>query len=680
LEISGLTKLEDLVLRIDSALRDEDLVCLKTLENLKVLVIGGGITSSMVTDAGIAYLKDLPDVRELYCRSPYLTDKSLSYLSKMKSLRSLMVTGQFTDEGLSYLEELKDLSRLDIRSANKFTPAALRRLRRNLPNLQILEVGERVGESRDKQRTRQPTKEDKNNPSPASADATDEPESGQLIKGEVEPRSGEPREQLQDVPARRKTVYLRGSAGSNTKKAFKFNSKARLRVSVHHSKAPYHQEIGLTPAAEPLEIPADRMSWGIALISENHTRDLRNLVRELNTQQEFDDFPGLWINCYGTDSDLEQVAKLTRLKSLDVMFCEGITDTGLAHIRNMRQLEELHLPSRTTDAGLAHVAKLSKLWYLDMQWCDQITDKGLAHLAKLTNLKHLWVRSIPITDTGLRHIANLRQLQCLALEGGAGITDEGLAHISKLENLSALWLSDCDNITDAGLAHIAKLKELSSLDLSGKITDAGLAHIAELPSLRTLNLGKHGTMSDEMARKLKAAIPALQIERISKSPTECCSFKDTLTFDKSFPVDQTTRTGFHRESYAEEGKWMREPRSSLGGASLNVKSIRFNKTWFGKTVTGKIEFGTEGSSVGPAPQWELRVRLLDAEGKVLVEGTSTIDTAKPREQWENVVSLGRWRGDVTKATSFDLLLAPLSEEDTSDPLRVRAQAPAHAEP
>jgi hypothetical protein len=430
------------------------------------------------------------------------------------------------------------------------------------------------------------------------------------------------------------------------------------------------RSIGVTPAAKPLEIPADRASWQIALISENHTRDLRKLVRELNTQQEFDDFPGLWINYYGTDSDLEQVAKLTKLKRLDVMSCKEITDTGLAHIRNMTQLEELHLPSGTTDAGLAHVAKLTKLWYLDLQFCDQITDKGLAHVAKLTKLKWLQLHSTHITDAGLRHIANLSRLSSLLLGGGGGITDAGLAHISKLNNLTGLWLSDCDNITDDGLAHIARMKKLGSLTLSGKITDAGLAHIAESPSLRRLNLGKHGTISDEMARKLTAAIPGLQIERAARDPTEYSSFKGALAFDKSFSIDKNAPTRFR---YTEEGKWVprKDPRWA-GGVSLSVQSIRFHKTWLSQKLTATVKFG--GSS--ETGRFQLTVRLLDGEGKVLVEGTDRIDIAEPRGQWQDVVSLGRWRGDVAKATTFDLLLAPLSEEDTSDPPRVPAQAPA----
>jgi len=164
LDISGLTKLEEFRLTTNfrpsrnklafDPVRDEDLACLAKLKNLRKLVIGGGVRSATVTDAGIAYLKDLPNMRELYCRSPYLTDKSISYVANMKTLRSLSLIGSFTDEGLGYLEELKELLRLKIYSANKFSPAALRRLRKALPNIQTFEVQNEEADRRRRGRPR----------------------------------------------------------------------------------------------------------------------------------------------------------------------------------------------------------------------------------------------------------------------------------------------------------------------------------------------------------------------------------------------------------------------------------------------------------------------------------------------------------------------------------------------
>jgi Leucine-rich repeat (LRR) protein len=139
LDISGLTELEDLRLNVDAPLCDNDLACVKKLKNLRLLRIGrkGG---HAFTDAGIAHLKDLPNIRELHCHSPYLTDKSLSYLANMKTLNFLTIIGNFTDKGLGHLEGLKSLRSLSINAENDFGPAALARLRKELSNLQTFRV------------------------------------------------------------------------------------------------------------------------------------------------------------------------------------------------------------------------------------------------------------------------------------------------------------------------------------------------------------------------------------------------------------------------------------------------------------------------------------------------------------------------------------------------------------
>ena len=138
LDISGLSKLQKLRLTLshkgNGFVRDEDMACLKKLKHLRRLVFGD-ISSSVITDAGIAYLKDLPDMRFLFCGSPYLTDKSLCYLANMKTLESLTIAGNFTDDGLCYLEHLTALHHLKIYSANNFNPAALEKLKEKLPNL-----------------------------------------------------------------------------------------------------------------------------------------------------------------------------------------------------------------------------------------------------------------------------------------------------------------------------------------------------------------------------------------------------------------------------------------------------------------------------------------------------------------------------------------------------------------
>ena len=146
LDISGLTKLEELTLRLKrtrrgrevvyDALRDEDLACLAKLTNLKKLIIVSS-SKSMITDAGMSHLAGLTNMGQLGIHGPHLTDQALSYLKNMKQLSSLSINGNFTYEGLRHLEGLKRLRYLKFGQDSTFSPAALGRLRKSLPNLNI---------------------------------------------------------------------------------------------------------------------------------------------------------------------------------------------------------------------------------------------------------------------------------------------------------------------------------------------------------------------------------------------------------------------------------------------------------------------------------------------------------------------------------------------------------------
>lgn len=144
LALSGLTKLEKLTIcpkvtrekdsLVWDSLRDEDLACLANLTRLKWLQ---GIRGD-ISDAGMAHLAGLRNMERLNINGPGITNKGLSYLTQMKKLNHLTLTGNFTDEGLRHLEGLKALSLLRIYSSDNFSPAALQQLKNSLPNLQVL--------------------------------------------------------------------------------------------------------------------------------------------------------------------------------------------------------------------------------------------------------------------------------------------------------------------------------------------------------------------------------------------------------------------------------------------------------------------------------------------------------------------------------------------------------------
>jgi prepilin-type processing-associated H-X9-DG protein len=153
LNLSGLTRLETLGLffppRTPNTFGDADLAGLAGLKNLRDLQIG----PREFTDQGLAQLAGLTNMERILVSGSGLTDEGLKHLANMKKLYSLSIEGiwsentgdwtaggQITDEGLRHLEGLKRLIILEIRTGKMIAPAAIQRLRRQLPNLYVLNV------------------------------------------------------------------------------------------------------------------------------------------------------------------------------------------------------------------------------------------------------------------------------------------------------------------------------------------------------------------------------------------------------------------------------------------------------------------------------------------------------------------------------------------------------------
>jgi hypothetical protein len=157
------------------------------------------------------------------------------------------------------------------------------------------------------------------------------------------------------------------------------------------------------------------------------------------------------------DSDLRLFQDFPALKRAELSYCR-VTDTGLASLRGLMQLEALMLDNTSIgDVGLAHVCGLPRLSVLRIDETN-VTDAGLAHLTRLKNLRSLCLGSPGITDAGLKHIAAIPTLERLEFNSTArmSITDAGLEHFSGMRNLRKLDVSGVWAITDAGIERLRK--------------------------------------------------------------------------------------------------------------------------------------------------------------------------------------------------------------------------------
>ena len=126
------------------------------------------------------------------------------------------------------------------------------------------------------------------------------------------------------------------------------------------------------------------------------------------------------------DSELEQLAKsCPNIKELNLgsnnnlIFDETITDAGIEHLKQMKQLEKLNLSS--CDITDACIEKLPKtLLSLDLSGCKKLTDKYIDNLPqKLTSLN--LARCENITDACINKLP--KTLLSLNLKGCKKLTD-----------------------------------------------------------------------------------------------------------------------------------------------------------------------------------------------------------------------------------------------------------------
>jgi internalin A len=118
-----------------SSLCDERLAHLRGSTDLSDLLIAG---HTKVTDAGLAHVKGLINLRRLVLDGTDVTDDGLVRLNGLTNLRVLKLSyARITDAGLVHLKGLTKLTKLDLRGT-RVTDAGVEELRQALPGLTIL--------------------------------------------------------------------------------------------------------------------------------------------------------------------------------------------------------------------------------------------------------------------------------------------------------------------------------------------------------------------------------------------------------------------------------------------------------------------------------------------------------------------------------------------------------------
>ena len=392
-------------------------------------------------------LGDLPALESLH----FLTaefDKNVEWLGRMKSLRSLELTGpSVTDVAMGTLNELTNLEDLTVTGARAF-------IRDSPEGLALM----------------------------SAMDAKNQREV--LIQSGMD------------------TVLFLPSFTEMGSGLRRLRTLKLLQTEVTNSAL---AGIARLPGIQVLDLSG---SWitgaGIANLSGMPELQTLNLGRMPASGANFPALPKLTrldlSSSRVTDEGLQDFDRLPELRSLDLSRT-GATLKGLRHADQLTKLGSLNLSeSEVSPEGLGNVARLVALQSLDLSR-TKIDSHGLKRLSSLKTLKHLNLsgaglgRGIPVA------LAELEGLETLDLSRTT-VTGAGLNLLAPLEGLHTLNLSET-KLDSGGVEQLAWITSLTSLDLSRtRVLDEHVELLAPLTRLETLSLG--GT------RVTEGVLPALE--------------------------------------------------------------------------------------------------------------------------------------------------------------------------
>jgi Leucine-rich repeat (LRR) protein len=234
---------------------------------------------------------------------------------------------------------------------------------------------------------------------------------------------------------------------------------------------------------------------------------LQNRFNDLNTRR-LSKLPQLRSidlrgNMEAGDMTLEVIGKLPQLTALKHR-STAVTDAGLAGLAESKTLESLLMQDFviTNDSG-PQLAKLSKLTSLEVFRCQGFGTDGVLALSGLP-LTRLTLRDLPdVGDASLEVLEKLPGLRRLYLHELASVGDEGLRQLAAAKDLEVLDIWSLPKMTDASMAVIAGLPNLKELSIRETgVTEASVEKIAAMPKLQSLTFKNNGPLSAVNAAKL----------------------------------------------------------------------------------------------------------------------------------------------------------------------------------
>ncbi len=383
-----------------------------------------------LTDAGLAHLATLPNLRHLGLGGTAITGAGLGVLAGLTQLETLNLGGtRVTDAGLGVLARLTRLRAVDL-MWTRTGDGALRALAGH-PDLADFKSGMGVTDAGLGLLRDFPAWRTWREPAPAIG--------------------------LLDFDTRPNHLFLRGRfSDAGLRQLHGLDGLFALNID--------QADNGIGPAGLALLAGLPRLAWLAYPAGDAAMAVIADLpaLRFLSCQDTAatDDgwvalarsrtLAGIWgretMNL--TDRGFRALAAMPTLAQLAVGLGH-VSDAALALLPAMPALRHL-MPMGVPDAGYRHIGRCGALEELTLMYCRHTGDEATSHLTALPQLRKYFASYNHITDR----------------------TPELLATIPTLEDVT---FSACAGITDAGVAKLAALPRLRKVDVSGQGVTAAVA-------------------------------------------------------------------------------------------------------------------------------------------------------------------------------------------------------------
>ena len=398
------------------------------LEHVRVLRLGG---SKALTDAGVAHLARMTELRELDLGGCPVTDKSMDVLGRLPSLEriGLWRTG-VTDAGMKSLAAGERLERVDLAWTN--TGDGALRAFAGKERLTHFRSGDHVTDA-------------------GMAVLHDFPvfktwRDGQIVLA------------LTSADAAPNMLFLRGSFtdrglatlvgldglfGLNVDDSHLAVSAAGLAPLVALPRLGF---LAFDASDEAMPHIAAMPSLRFLMCQDTNAGDEGFVALSRSRSLEY-----LWgRRCHNLRTrGFRALAEIPTLRALSVS-CKNVDDAGLSALPQFPALREL-MPMDVPDDGYRFIGQCVGLESLVLMYCRDTGDVATSHITGLRNLTKYFASYTRATDRTLEYLSEIESLESIDLAAIPGMTNAGVAALARLPRLRLLRLGGMQHIDHENL-------------------------------------------------------------------------------------------------------------------------------------------------------------------------------------------------------------------------------------